>query len=276
MNTIALFGAGGKMGIRIGDNLRKGPDEVLAVEIDAGLAALSARGVVATPRDEALARADAAILAVPDSLIGVITPSILDALRPGALLIILDPAAAYAGEVPIRDDVTYFIVHPCHPPIFSEEPELEARKDYFGGVKARQNLVCALMHGPEQEYEQGVAIARRMFAPVMNVYRVTVEQMVILEPALTETTTATCLTIIREAMDEAVRCGVPADAARAFLLGHLNIELAILFGEVSSPFSDGALVAIEKAKSQLFQPDWKKVFEPHNIRASVEAIVHPS
>lgn len=77
-------------------------------------------------------------------------------------------------------------------------------------------------------------------------------------------------------MDEVIRRGVPADAARAFLLGHLNIELAIIFGAVGSPFSDGALVAIDKAKRELFQPDWKKVFEPEHIRHSVDAIVHLS
>jgi len=34
-------------------------------------------------------------------------------------------------------------------------------------------------------------------------------------------------------------------------------------------FSDGAKLAIEKAKRELFQPDWKKVFEPEAIRRSV-------
>jgi hypothetical protein len=113
-----------------------------------------------------------------------------------------------------------------------------------------------------------------MFAPVMNAHRVTAEQMAILEPALSETLAATCLTIIREGMDEAIKRGVPAAAARDFLLGHINIELAILFGEVSSPFSDGALKAIEMAKSEIFQPDWKKIFEPERVQASVDAITH--
>ncbi len=111
-----------------------------------------------------------------------------------------------------------------------------------------------------------------MYAPVLKSHRVTVEQMALLEPALVETLAATCLTIVREGLDEVVRRGVPAEAARDFLLGHIQIELAILFGEIGSPFSDGALKAISRAKPVLFQPDWKSVFEPENLRATIEEI----
>src|ERR1035438_7978334 len=47
--------------------------------------------------------------------------------------------------------------------------------------------------------------------------------------------------VIKEAIDEAVKQGVPAEAARDFILGHINIDIGILFGYVNSPFSDGAL-----------------------------------
>jgi hypothetical protein len=114
-----------------------------------------------------------------------------------------------------------------------------------------------------------------MFAPVERAHRVTVEQMIILEPVLSETTAATCITVIREAMEESIRRGVPRDAARDFILGHLNIEMAIVFEEIGSPFSDGAKKAIEKAKAQIFRPDWKQVFDPENVRACVEMITQP-
>ena len=74
------------------------------------------------------------------------------------------------------------------------------------------------------------------------------------------------------AFEEAIQRGVPAEAARDFILGHINIELAILFGEIPVQFSDGAKKAMEHARSQIIQPDWKKVFEPENIRASLEEI----
>ncbi len=275
MTTIALFGAGGKMGCRISDSMRGSDYRMLHIEIsEAGRARLHERGIEVVAQDAALAEADVAILALPDALIGTVAPQIVPALKSGAMVICLDPAAPVAGQLPARDDISYFIVHPCHPPVFNDETDLEAKRDYFGAIKARQHIVCALMQGPEEDYERGVAIARLMFAPVMNAHRVTAEQMAILEPALSETLAATCLTIIREGMDEAIKRGVPAAAARDFLLGHINIELAILFGEVSSPFSDGALKAIEMAKSEIFQPDWKKIFEPERVQASVDAITH--
>lgn len=276
MSTIALFGAGGKMGCRILDNLRKTEHRVLCIEVaPAGLENLASRGYAAVAQAEALDRAEVVVLALPDRVIGPVTRAFVPSLRAGTMLILLDPAAAYAGELPERADITYMVTHPCHPPVFNDETDPAARRDFFGGVLAKQHIVCALMQGPEVDYERGAAICRQLFAPVMEVYRCTVEQMAILEPALSETTTATCLTIIREALDEAVRRGVPRDAARAFLLGHINIELAVIFGEAGNPLSDGALVAIERARPEIFQPDWKKVFEPEQLRRSVEAIVHP-
>ena len=94
-----------------------------------------------------------------------------------------------------------------------------------------------------------------------------------LEPAMSETVAATCITVLREGMDEAIRRGVPAQAAKDFMMGHINIELAIVFDEIDWEFSDGAKMAIEEAKDVLFQPDWKKVFEPDQLKKSVNKIV---
>ena len=96
--------------------------------------------------------------------------------------------------------------------------------------------------------------------------------MAILEPALAETLAATCLTVIREGLDEAVKRGVPPQAARDFLMGHLNIELAIIFNETNWKFSQGCQRAIDDAKPQLFKADWKKIFEPAELKASVARI----
>ncbi len=79
-----------------------------------------------------------------------------------------------------------------------------------------------------------------------------------------------------EDLDEAIRRGVPKEAAMDFMLGHLNIEVAILFGAFpGGVFSDGAKKAIEKAKGKLFQPDWKRVFEPDEMTESVRMITRP-
>ena len=97
-----------------------------------------------------------------------------------------------------------------------------------------------------------------MYAPVMNNYRITVEQMAILEPALVETFAATCISAIKEAYDIAVDMGVPAEAAWEFLSGHARIEFAIIFGFSGFPFSDGAKLAIKNAYEKIFKPDWKE------------------
>lgn len=271
MARIAVIGAGGKMGARITDNLLKTDHEVRHVEVGAaGRANLAKRGVSAMDAADALTGADAVILAVPDNRIGTVAKGLGNSLEPGTMLIVLDAAAPFAGELPQRSDLVYFVTHPCHPPIFNDEVDPEAKRDFFGGIAAKQHIVCALMQGPEDAYPLGEEIARHIYAPVMNAHRVTVDQMAILEPVLSETVTATCLTIIREALDEAVERGVPREAARDFVLGHLNVEIAIVFNELpNGTFSDGAKKAIEKAKPVLFKPDWKRVFEPEELRRSI-------
>jgi D-apionate oxidoisomerase len=273
--TIALFGAAGNMGTRISSTLKNDSEyRLLHVEAgDAGRAKLKERGIPAISKDEALTQADVAILAVPDALIGKVAHEVVPAMKTGAMLICLDPAAPYGGKLPGRPDVTYFVTHPAHPPVFNDEMDLEARRDFFGSGKAKQAIVSALMQGPESDYTKGETISRKVFGPILRSHRVTVEQMAMLEPALSETVAATCITVMREAMDEAIRRGVPAEAARDFLLGHIWIELAIVFNETPWQFSAGAKRAIEDARPMLFQPDWKKVFEEKHLRESVERIV---
>ena len=256
---VALMGAGGKMGQRITDNLMRLPEryEMAYVEVsEAGIANLAKRGLTPTPQLEALQNADAVILALPDRLIGRITREIIEDLKPGAMVVSLDPAAAYAEAPPLRDDLPYYVSHPCHPPLFNDEVTEEARTDWFGGVKAKHHIVSALHRGPEADWGKGDQLARDMYAPVMNNYRITVEQMAILEPALVETFAATCISAIKEAYDKAVEMGVPAEAAWEFLSGHARIEFAIIFGFSGFPLSDGAKLAIKNAYEKIFKPDW--------------------
>jgi hypothetical protein len=274
MTTIALFGAAGKIGTRISNRLRHSPEFIVHyVESgERGQAKLEASGLRASTKEEACAAADVAILAVPDTVLGAVAHDIVPRLRSGVLVIALDPAAPHGGELPERPDIAYFVVHPCHPPIVNDEIEPEARRDFWGGIAAKQHIVCALMQGSEEDYALGEKVARVMFAPVMNAYRVTVEQMAILEPAMSETVILTCMFVMKEAIDEAVRHGVPAEAAREFALGHMNVNTGILFGYLDAQFSDGAKLAVARAMNQLLQPDWKKVFEPENVTAQVKAI----
>ena len=279
MTRIALLGAGGKMGVRLSQNLRGSRFDVSHVEISSeGRKRLKeAVGVDCVDQDIALKGADIVILAVPDRLIGKIAHSIIKTVKPGSALIVLDAAAPHAGEMPKRDDVTYFVTHPCHPALFSWETDPEAQRDFFGGVTAKQNIVCALAQGPEEHYALCEEVARLIYAPVIRAHRCTLEQIAILEPALSETVGATLCLALREATDEAVRRGVPRAAAMDFMLGHVNLELGIAFDTfVGGKFSDGALHAIRQARPVIFKDDWlDRVFDPEAVMASVKDICYP-
>jgi D-apionate oxidoisomerase len=274
MTTIALFGAGGKMGMRLGANLKDSPYTVRAVEVsEVGRKRLADElGWQAVDADYALADATVVVLAVPDTAIGKVAGGIVDKLKPGTIVITLDAAAPFAGHLPERKDITYFVTHPCHPPIFNDETDMAAKLDRFGGVKAKQAIVSALMQGPEEHYAIGEAVARTIWAPVMRSHRLTVEQIALLEPGLAETVAGSLLDVLREAMDEVVRRGVPHEAARDFLLGHMNILAAVIFKEQPGVFSDACNKAIEFGKPALMRDDWKKVFEPDEIMASIRRI----
>ena len=274
MTKIALFGAGGKMGVRLSRNLAKTDYTVAHVEVsEAGQARLKqAVGVDCVVPAVAVEGADVVVLAVPDTAIGKVAAMVVPMVAPGTIVICLDAAAPFAGHLPPRADITYFVTHPCHPPIFNDEIDPEAKRDFFGGVAAKQGVVNALMQGPEAHYAVGEAVAQAIFAPVVRSHRVTVEQMAMLEPGLSETVVASLLVVMREAMDECVARGVPQAAARDFLLGHMNILAAVIFDEQPGVFSDACNKAIEFGKPMLMRDDWKKVFEWSEITASIQRI----
>ena len=146
-------------------------------------------------------------------------------------------------------------------------------KDHFGGTLARQAIVCALLKGNDDDYRMGEELARTFYAPVHRSHRITAEQMGLLEPALVETLASTCVYVIREGLNEVIKRGVPAEAARDFLLGHLRIQMAVLFNELpGAVFSDAANKALQRGLKEFIREDWKKVFEPENVRDQIISI----
>ncbi|MBC9032014.1 NAD(P)-binding domain-containing protein [Sphingomonas sp. JC676] len=274
MVSVALFGAGGKMGARLSRNLKSSEYDVRHVELsDAGRARLRDElGIECVDQDAALDNVDVVILAVPDTIVGKVAHALSPSLKSGAMIMALDAAAPFAGHLPDRPDLTYFVTHPCHPPIFNDETDPAARDDRFGGLHARQSIVSALMQGPDEHYEIGEAIARAIWAPILRSHRVTVDQMALLEPGLSETVVASLLDVMREAMDEVVARGVPQEAARDFLLGHMNILGAVIFQHIPGVFSDACNKAITFGKPQLMRDDWKNVFDRDELAASIQRI----
>lgn len=274
---VALFGAGGKMGCRLTDMLADNDRyEMRYVEpAPEGRERLAERGLSAQPAAEAVDGATVVVLAVPDEVIGDVTEEVVPQLDSGTIVVLLDPAAAYAGVLHEREDVTYFLTHPCHPSFFTAETNLDDDDtDWFGGQgRDPQDIVCALHQGPDEHFAAGEALARDMYAPVRDSHRLTTEQMALLEPALAETLAGGCLDLIREGLERVVEMGVPEPAAREFLFGHVRIDIGIIFGYADFPFSDGAQRAIEEAKADIVREDWEeRVFDTANVKESTRRI----
>lgn len=272
MTTVVVIGAGGKMGWRVTNKLHASRYDTRAVEIaEAGRQRLADAGIAVLDEAPALDGADVVVMAVQDSIMGELAARVAERLPAGKMLLIMDAAAPFAGVLPDRPDLTYVIGHPCHPPLFNAYETMDERRDYHGGV-APQSIVCALMQGPDDHYALGEDICRVMWAPIINAYRITMEQMAILEPGLSEMIALPFVDTMAKAVDACAERGIPREAAFEFLLGHLNVELAMWLGFSPRVPSDAAERLLRWATPHVVNPEWEKVLDPDLIRDACELI----
>ena len=194
----------------------------------------------------------------------------------GTSMLFLDPAAIAADRIVRRDDVNCYVTHPTHPPLYSllDENDPGARRDYWGGGEARQAIVFAVGWGDSGPIASQVErLAATMFAPVTRAHRITVDQMAMLEPALSETLTNGCISLIHDGLQRVIDAGVPKEAAEDFLMGHFQIGIAIIFQQLNWRLSAGAQMALEKAHVALFKDDWYRIFERDAIMEIVSGLL---
>ncbi|MEU4656450.1 phosphogluconate dehydrogenase C-terminal domain-containing protein [Streptomyces sp. NPDC023723] len=262
VTTVAVIGAAGKMGQRVSNNLVESDFRVLFSEASpTGQELIRGLGRELTESADAAAQADVVILAVPDVVLGKVSAELVPLMRPGTVVLTLDPAAAYAGLLFERDGIHYACAHPCHPSVFLERTTKEEWQDTFGGIAAPQEVVAAYEGGDEAKQKLADSVIRVMYAPVVDVHWVTVKQLAVLEPTLVETIACMVGALLTEALHETVHTvGVPEKAARAMLLGHTQVALANTL-KGSNPFSDACLIAMDYGRESIVREDWKKVFD---------------
>lgn len=273
---VAVLGAGGNMGRRISGALKDqaGYNLRLIERSDHGRELLAELGLGTVEQAKGFAGADVVIFAVPDKIVRDVAREVVPLLDRGTSILFLDPAAVAAGRIPMREDISCFVTHPTHPPLYGllREEDAAARRDFWGGGLAHQSIVFAIAWGDESLADGVETLVTHMFAPITTSHRITVGQMAMLEPALTETLANGCVAIIREGMERVIAAGVPEAATRDFLMGHLQIGISIIFGELDWKLSEGAAMALEQSKSQLFRDDWYSIFDEANLLASLKQI----
>jgi len=276
MTEVTILGAGGNMGRRITRTLRDNPQYKLRLVEpgERGRSLIEESGLQVVEQAEGLAGADVVVFAVPDKIVRGIAAEVIPLLDTSTSVLFLDPAAVAADRVPRRDDISCFVTHPTHPPLYSllGEEDPAARRDYWGGGLATQAIVFAVAWGDEGQATLVENLAIDMFEPVSKSYRITVDQMALLEPALTETLTNGCIAVIREGMERVVAAGVPEEATRQFLMGHLQIGIALIFEQFDWRLSEGAQIALTRSREQLFKDDWHQIFERDAVMESLKQI----
>ena len=273
--TIAVIGAGGKMGMRVSNNLVKTAHTVFYSENSpAGQERVTAAGREVTGTDEAVASADVVVLAVPDLALATVSAQVVPQMKAGSILLTLDPAAAYAGLLTTSDTVIQAVAHPCHPSVFLERTTKEEYADTFGGIAAPQDAIAAVESDDPADAARVEAVVRAIYAPVIDVHFVTVKQLAQLEPTLVETIACMVGAFLKESLDEAVNTmGIPEAAARSILLGHTQVALANgLRGD--NPFSDACLIAMDYGREAIIKPDWKKIFTDEELDKNLAKMLH--
>ena len=273
--TIAVIGAGGKMGMRVSNNLQKTTHTVFYSENSpAGVERITETGRVVTDTETAVADADVVVLAVPDLALAAVSGAVVPLLKTGAILLTLDPAAAYAGLLATREDIVFAVAHPCHPSIFLERHTPEEYADTFGGIAAPQDVIAAIETDDDSKQAIAETVIRVIYAPVIDVHWVTVKQLAQLEPTLVETIACMIGALLKESLEEAVNTmGIPEPAARAILLGHTQVALANTL-KGSNPFSDACLIAMDYGRESIVKDDWKKIFQDDELDKVLSRMLH--
>jgi len=276
---VAVIGAGGKMGTRTSINLAKNSEKynlTLVENAPNGIESIRARGMDVTPIEEALAQAEVVIFAVPDSLIKKLSAVYVPMLRPGTGFLILDPAAAVAKELTLREDCTFGVAHPCHPSFLLDQDTPQARADRFGGEGGKQDIVMSKICGTDEVFAKMQETSRDMYA-AQTAYVMTSEQIAFLEPTLVELLGATCLYAMAETVDEAERRGISRDAAVSFLTGHIYNLTCNFLGYIPSrpPVSDACKVAIGLGSRLVMREDWKRIWDDEVLHKVIATMLHP-
>lgn len=277
---VAVIGAGGKMGTRTSNNLAKRSDlfDLSLVENSPrGIESIHARGLDVVPVEKAFADAEIVVFAVPDTLIKKLSAVYVPMMKPGAGLLILDPAAAVARELSLRGDCTFGVAHPCHPSYFLDQDTYEARQDRFGGVAGKQDIVMSKIQGDDDRFAQMVEVAKNMYAPVLHAYVMSSEQIAFLEPTLVELLGATCLYAMAETVDKAEEKGIKREAAISFLTGHIYNLTANFLGLLPGkpPVSDACKVAISLGDRLVLRDDWKRIWNDDVLKKVIATMLHP-
>jgi hypothetical protein len=273
--TIAVIGAGGKMGMRVSSNLQHSNHTVHYSENSpAGQQRTLDAGRTITDTPTAVAEADVVILAVPDVALAPVSGEVVPQLKSGSILLTLDPAAAYANLLYQRDDIEYAVAHPCHPSVFLQRKTEAELNDTFGGIAAAQDVVAALESGNEEKIRIAEEVIRLMYAPVVDVHWVTVKQLAYLEPTLVEVVACMVGELLNDALRETVHTvGVPEPAARAMLFGHIQVALANgLRGD--NPFSDACLIAMDYGREKIIKENWKSIFNDDELDYVLKQMLH--
>ena len=240
------------------------------------MASIQARGFSVTPADAAVPESDIVVLAVPDTVIKKVSVGVVASMKPGATLIILDPAAAVARELALRDDCTFVVTHPCHPSYYYEQDTPEARQDFFGGIAAKQDLVMAKIQGDDANFANARKVSELMFSPVLHCFVMGIRDIAFLEPTLVEILGASTLYAMSETVDEAVRRGIQREAAISFLAGHIKVLTSIFLGKLGNvQVSDACKVAIGLGNRLVLRDDWKKIWEDDVLDKAIATMLHP-
>jgi ketopantoate reductase len=272
---IAVVGAGGKMGMRVSDNLQRSTHDVRYVENSpTGQQRTFEAGRTPTDIGSAVRDADVVILAVPDIALGPVSEQLVPQLQPGTIVLTLDPAAAYANLLYERSDIEYAVAHPCHPSVFLQRKTEAELTDTFGGIAAPQDVVAAVGSGDAVKQAVAETVIRLMYAPVLDVHWVTVKQLAYLEPILVEVVACMIGDLLNDALQETIHSvGVPEAAARAMLMGHVQVALANgLRGD--NPFSDACLIAMDYGRAKIIKEDWKSIFYDDQLDHVLKQMLH--
>ena len=197
---------------------------------------------------------------MPDIALGRITADIVPQMKPGAIVLTLDPAAAYAEPADRRDDVVCAVAHPCHPSIFLQRNPRGVGRHVRRHRRPAGRVAAVESDDPAKRGDS----SRPSCGRLRPRHRRALGDGQAARPARADPGRDRRLHD-RGAAQRGAGGGHPHDGRSRsrgprILLGHTQVALAnSLRGD--NPFSDACLIAMDYGRESIIKDDWKKIFD---------------
>ena len=271
---IALIGAGGKMGMRVSNNLAKTAHSVAYVENSpAGAQRTIDAGRALTDAAAAVADADIVVFAVPDLALASVTADLVPKMKSGAIALTLDPQPRTRVCSPIVTMSSARSRTRAIPSIFLQRQTPEEWADRSAASPPRRTRSPRSVGRPCQAGDRRGDRAGDL-RTIVDVHSVTIS-IAQLEPTLVGPSRAVGA-LLNERCPSHQHHGIPRRQRSVLCTGHARSPSPMDCAATTAGFSTHCLIAIDYRQREHHQGQLPKIFRDDELDKNLARVLHRS